>query len=168
MWLNNVRWGEVKWMGFFMPQSTIFQLHMWRHTDVQANSSKKKLDVRSGFHAIYISYWSVICPSKQRHGSRDFFPGSYTRVLQKETKRDKNGGPKVTKTSWSQKGWCNKPTKLQFQLILIRKILMLLKRYESTKVDSRTWLHVPSRTHWSTSSDTRQVVEIQKETSILF
>ena len=23
------------------------------------------------------------------------------------------------KTSWSQKGWCNKPTELQFQLILI-------------------------------------------------
>ena len=27
--------------------------------------------------------------------------------------------------SWSQKGWCNKPTKLQFQTILMRKILML-------------------------------------------
>ena len=25
----------------------------------------------------------------------------------------------------SQKGWCNKPTKLQFQTILTRKILML-------------------------------------------
>ena len=32
-------------------------------------------------------------------------------------------------------------------------------------VDRRTWLHVPSGTHWSTSSDTHQVVEIQKETS---
>ena len=39
-----------------------------------------------------------------------------------------------------------------------------LKRYESTEVDRRTWLHVPSGTHWSTSSDTHQVVEI-KETS---
>ena len=39
-----------------------------------------------------------------------------------------------------------------------------LKRYVSTEVDRRTWLHVPSGTHWSTSSDTHQVVEIQKET----
>ena len=46
-----------------------------------------------------------------------------------------------------------------------RKILMLSKRYESTEVDRRTWLHVPSGTHWSTSSDTHQVVEIQIETS---
>ena len=42
---------------------------------------------------------------------------------------------------------------------------MLFKRYESTEVDRRTWLHVPSGTQWSTSSDTYQVVEIQKETS---
>ena len=40
---------------------------------------------------------------------------------------------------------------------------MLSKRYESTEVDRRTWLHVPSGTHWSTSSETHQVVEIQKE-----
>ena len=32
--------------------------------------------------------------------------------------------------------------------------LMLSKRYGSTAVDHRTWLHVPSRTLWSTSSDT--------------
>ena len=42
---------------------------------------------------------------------------------------------------------------------------MLSKRYDATKIDRRTWLHVPSGTHWSTSSDTRQVVEIQIETS---
>ena len=36
---------------------------------------------------------------------------------------------------------------------------MLSKRYESTKVDRRTLLHVPSGTPWSTSSDTHQVVE---------
>ena len=42
---------------------------------------------------------------------------------------------------------------------------MLSKRLESTEVDRRTWLHVPSGTHWSTSSDTHQVVEIQIETS---
>ena len=36
---------------------------------------------------------------------------------------------------------------------------MFFKRYESTEVDRRTWLHVhvPSGTHWSTSSDTYQV-----------
>ena len=42
---------------------------------------------------------------------------------------------------------------------------MLSKRYESTEVDRRTWLHVPSGTHWSTSSDTHQVIEIKIETS---
>ena len=42
---------------------------------------------------------------------------------------------------------------------------MLSKRYESTEVDRRTWLHVPSGTRWSTSSDTRQIVEIQIEIS---
>ena len=42
---------------------------------------------------------------------------------------------------------------------------MLSKHYESTEVDRRTWLHVPSGTPWSTSSDTHQVVEIKKETS---
>ena len=67
---------------------------------------------------------------------------------------------KSDKTGWIRKGWCNKATKLQFQLIWIRKILMLSKCYESTEVDRRTWLHAPSGTHWSTSSDTHQVVEI--------
>ena len=42
---------------------------------------------------------------------------------------------------------------------------MLAKLYESTEVGLRTWLHVPSETHWSTRSDTDQVVEIKKETS---
>ena len=36
----------------------------------------------------------------------------------------------------------NKPTKLQFQRILTKENLMLSKRYESTEVDRRTWLHV--------------------------
>ena len=42
---------------------------------------------------------------------------------------------------------------------------MLSKRYKYTEVDRRTWLHVPSGTPWSTSSDTHQVVEILIETS---
>ena len=52
-----------------------------------------------------------------------------------------------------------------FNQFKTRKIKMLSKRYESIEVNHRTWLHVPSRTHWSTSSDTHQVVEIQIETS---
>ena len=39
---------------------------------------------------------------------------------------------------------------------------MLLKRYESTEVDSRTWLHLPSETQMSTNSDTHQVLEIEE------
>ena len=42
---------------------------------------------------------------------------------------------------------------------------MLSKRHESSEVDRRTWQHMPSGTPWSTSSDSHQVVEIQKETS---
>ena len=41
--------------------------------------------------------------------------------------------------------------------------MMLSKRYKSTEVGRRTWLHVPSGTHWSISSDIYQVVEIQIE-----
>ena len=37
---------------------------------------------------------------------------------------------------------------------------MLSKRYESTVVDRRSWLHVTAETLWSTSSDTHQVFEI--------
>ena len=43
---------------------------------------------------------------------------------------------------------------------------MLSKRYKSTEVDRRTWLYVPSGTLCRTSSDTHQVAEIQKETSM--
>ena len=52
------------------------------------------------------------------------------------------------------------PQNHNFNKFLTPKIMMLSKRYESTEVDRRTWLHVPSGTHWSTSSDTHQVVEI--------
>ena len=37
---------------------------------------------------------------------------------------------------------------------------MLSKRFESTKVNRRTWLDVSSGAHWSTRGDTNQVVEI--------
>ena len=68
--------------------------------------------------------------------------------------------PKNTQTSWSQKEWCNKPTKLQFQSIFNKDKFDALKTLRITEVDCRTWLHVPSGTHLSTSSDTHQVVEI--------
>ena len=72
---------------------------------------------------------------------------------------------KRQKQAKAKKGWYNKPIKLKFQSISTRKMLMLSKRYEPAEVDLRTWLHVPSGTPWSTSSDTHQVVEIRKETS---
>ena len=52
------------------------------------------------------------------------------------------------------------PQNYNINQILTRKKWMLSKRYESTEVDRRTWLHVPSGTLWSTSTDTHQVVEI--------
>ena len=61
--------------------------------------------------------------------------------------------PKSAKSSWSQKEWYNKPTKLQFQSISNTEKIDALKRYESTEVDRRTWQHVPSETPWSTSND---------------
>ena len=57
------------------------------------------------------------------------------------------------------------PQNYNFNQIFNTENVDALKRYESTDVDRRTWLHVPSGTHWSTSSDTHQVVEILKETS---
>ena len=53
----------------------------------------------------------------------------------------------------------------RFLLILTQKSFMLSKLYKSTKANRRTWLHVPYGTPWSTSSDTRQVVEIIVEPS---
>ena len=37
---------------------------------------------------------------------------------------------------------------------------MLLKRHESTELERKTWLHVPSGKLLSTSKDTHQVVEV--------
>ena len=68
--------------------------------------------------------------------------------------------PKVPKQAEAKKGWCNIPTKLQFISILNTDNFDALKRYESTEVDRTTWLHVPSGTFWSTSSDTHKVDEI--------
>ena len=40
---------------------------------------------------------------------------------------------------------------------------MLPKRYKSIEVDRITWLHMPSGTLWSTSSDTHQPLVIRKD-----
>ena len=68
--------------------------------------------------------------------------------------------PKSTERSLSQKGWCNKTPKITISINFNTENFDALKRYKSTEVDRRTWLHVPSGTPWSTSSDTHQVVEI--------
>ena len=52
-------------------------------------------------------------------------------------------GPKQAETK--RDGVIN-PRNYNFNQFLTRKILMLFKRYESTDVDHRTWLHVPSGT----------------------
>ena len=41
-------------------------------------------------------------------------------------------------------GWCNKPTKIRISINFNTENVDALKRYESTEVDRRTWLHVPS------------------------
>ena len=67
--------------------------------------------------------------------------------------------PKMSKQAETKKDGVINPQNYNFNKILTWKSLMLSKRYESIEVDRRTWLHVPSGTHWSTSSDTHQVVE---------
>ena len=51
-------------------------------------------------------------------------------ILRKNGKICLNGA----KTSWSQRGWCIKPTKVLFQTILTRKILMLSNATNQTKL----------------------------------
>ena len=77
----------------------------------------------------------------------------------------KSNDQKVPKQAEAKRDGVINPQNYNFNQFWTRNISMLSKRYESTEVDRRTWLHVPSGTHWSTSSDTHQVVEIQIETS---
>ena len=62
------------------------------------------------------------------------------------------------------KEWCIKTTKLQFQWILNTEHLMLQNASNEPKWTVKLGYMCPSCTFWSTSSDTHQVVEIQKET----
>ena len=73
--------------------------------------------------------------------------------------------PKMPKQALAKRDGVINPQDYNFNTFEHGKFGCSQKRYESTEVDRRTWLHVPSGTHWSTSSDTHQVVEIYKETS---
>ena len=70
-----------------------------------------------------------------------------------------NVDPKVPKQAEAKRDGVINPQNYNFNQFYADNF-DALKRYESTEVDRRTWLHVPSGTHWSTSSDTHQVVEI--------
>ena len=70
----------------------------------------------------------------------------------------KSNDQKVPKQAEVKRGGETNPQNYNINQFETRKILMLSKRHESTEVDRRTWLHVPSGTHWSTSSDIHQVV----------
>ena len=60
------RWiHHFEWVSIGCLQSTIFS-YMTAHRC--AGGLKKKLDLRSGSHAIDISFGSLTCPSKHRHG----------------------------------------------------------------------------------------------------
>ena len=65
--INHCSWNSLagKWVSFgcLTPQSTTFQLYMWRHIDEQ-------VDWRSWTYAIDISYGSLLCPLK--HGANLF------------------------------------------------------------------------------------------------
>ena len=75
-------------------------------------------------------------------------------------KRLKSDDPKVPKQAEAKRDGVINPQKLHFLNNFKTENFDALKRYESTEVDRRTWLHVPSGTLWSTSNDTHQEVEI--------
>ena len=72
------------------------------------------------------------------------------------------GMPKSISTSWSKKGWCNKPKKYNFNRFWIRKILMLSNATNQSKSTVELSFICPRGTLWSTSSDTHQVAEIYR------
>ena len=74
-------------------------------------------------------------------------------------KKLKSDDPKVPKQAEAKRDGVINPQNYNFKQFKAENF-DALKRYESTEVDRRTWLHVPSGTLWSTSSDTHQVVKI--------
>ena len=90
-------------------------------------------------------------------------PSSVILSQTKKFQKLKSGVLKVPKQSEAKIDGVINP---QIQSIFTRKMLMLSKRYESTEIDRITWLHVPSGTHWSTSSYIHQVVEMYKKNGL--
>ena len=87
-------------------------------------------------------------------------PSSVILSQTKLLKSWKSDVQKVPKEAKAKRDGVINPQNYNFHQILKTENFDALKRYESTEVDRRTWLHVPSGTHWSNSSDTHQVVEI--------
>ena len=75
-----------------------------------------------------------------------------------------NVDPKVPKQAEVKKDGVINPQNYNFSQFYYENF-DALQRYGYTEFDRSTWLHVPSGTPWSTSSDTPQVVEICKDTS---
>ena len=70
----------------------------------------------------------------------------------------KSDASKVPKQAKAIKDGAINPQNYNLKQFYLKKNVMLSKRYESTEVDRRPWLHVPSEPLWSTNSDTHQVV----------
>ena len=73
-------------------------------------------------------------------------------------KQLKSNDQKVPKQAEAKRDGVINPPNYNVTQFKTRKILMLSKCYESTEVDRRTRLHVPSGIHLSTSSDTHHHV----------
>ena len=87
-------------------------------------------------------------------------PSSVILMQTKQFKKLQSDAQNVLKEAKAKRDGVINPKKLQFQLNFNTENFDALKRYQSTEVDRRTWLHVPSGTHLFTSSDTHQVVEM--------
>ena len=72
---------------------------------------------------------------------------------------EKRDAPNVPKQAEAKRDGVINPHNYNFKQFQHEKF-DAFKRYESTEVDRRIWLHVPSGTRWSTSNDTHQVIEI--------
>ena len=62
-----------------------------------------------------------------------------------------NVEPTVPKQAEAKRDGVINPQNYIFNQLYTDNFFDALKRYESTEVDRRTWLHVPSGTHWSTN-----------------
>ena len=78
-----------------------------KHYYVGFNIRKRLL--KRCIHNFILSIWTICA-------CRVHYPRQWS-LAKHCFKKLKNDTPRYAKTSWSQKGWCNKPTKLQFQSI---------------------------------------------------